>query len=562
VRRTLPLAVLLFACSGEIVSRHHSSSPVPNESGGGSAGGVESGGGMAAGGAPTDGASNDAGTEMPWIPVYARAGIRRLSQSEVNVAGSALLGISAQPLAAALGTDTRQNGFTRNSDQRLGSVQADALWQATAALAHEAVLQKQNILAPCATVGGSEACAQTFIHNFASKAYRRLLVPTEEAALLAVYRAGRLDGTYATGLELVIQAVLQSASFLYATELGTTAAQGLTRLSGEEIATSLALLFTGAPADEALLAKGRMGELNDGPARQLVARQLAVTPLGRKQLSRLILEWLALDDVDVAPKEIALFPQWASVRNDVLSESELIIQSVLFDGDSSLKTLLTTPQTVVTPALASFYQLTNSGSQMQPSFRRGLLLAGGFSAANSHPNSTAPVKRGAVVRKKLLCQELPLPMNTGTPIVVPAPNPNQTTRERFAAHSASPSCASCHNLLDPIGFALENFDPIGRYRTMENSKPIDPSGTLVSAGDADGSFQNAVGLVTLLANSKTVAECFEHQVFRFASGRAGVDEERTFIKFVKNRPSAVQVHIVELLVDYAQSDSFVLRSAQ
>jgi hypothetical protein len=162
------------------------------------------------------------------------------------------------------------------------------------------------------------------------------------------------------------------------------------------------------------------------------------------------------------------------------------------------------------------------------------------------------------VRKRLLCQDLPLP-GAGVVIVVPAPDPTLTTRERFSVHSASPSCAGCHTMLDPIGFAMESFDAVGRYRTTENGKPIDTSGTLINAGDAEGSFTDAVGLANLLANSKTVAGCFQHQLFRFASGRSGVEEERTFTDFLRDRPSARDGKILELLVDYAQSDSFVTR---
>jgi hypothetical protein len=117
-------------------------------------------------------------------------------------------------------------------------------------------------------------------------------------------------------------------------------------------------------------------------------------------------------------------------------------------------------------------------------------------------------------------------------------------------------------MLDPIGFAMESFDAVGRYRTLENGKPIDTSGSLVNAGDAEGAFTDAVGLATLLANSKTVAECFQHQLFRFASGRSGVEEERTFTDFVRPRASARDGKILELLVDYAQSDSFVTRRVQ
>ncbi|HEY0883465.1 MAG TPA: DUF1588 domain-containing protein, partial [Archangium sp.] len=172
---------------------------------------------------------------------------------------------------------------------------------------------------------------------------------------------------------------------------------------------------------------------------------------------------------------------------------------------------------------------------------------------------TAPVRRGAMVRRTLLCQDLPLPSGEGVNLVVPPADPSRTTRERFAAHTQNASCAGCHAMLDPIGFALETFDAVGRYRTTEHGLPIDPSGALVNAGDADGSFTDAVGLVSLLAPSRAVAECFERHVVRFALGREAVAEERQFVDFVRARPSGQDGHVLELLVDWAASDTFARR---
>jgi hypothetical protein len=508
----------------------------------------------------TPGAVAGGGAAQHLLPVYARAGIRRLSQSEVQTAAALLLGISAQGLAAALGSDTRQENFTRNADQRVGSVAAEDLWQALQSLAHEAVTQRLEALAPCpATPTGSDACAQEFIHRFAVQAFRRSVSASEEASLFAVFQAGKLDGTYALGIELVINAVLQSGSFLYVTELGAAPSALTVNLTGEEIATNLALLFTGAPADELLLSQGRSGRLNTATARAAAARALLKSPGGPAQVSRLLLEWLGIDTVDSAPKDTTLFPQWSALRADVLSESRSMVSAVVDSGDGTFKSLLLTPQTTVSAPLATFYALPSSGFVMQPSYRRGLLLTSGFLASHSRPDSTTPVKRGAIIRKKLLCQELVFPSSSSVVIVVPPPDPTQTTRERFAVHSANPTCWSCHRLLDPIGFALENFDATGRYRRLENNKTIDASGMLSGAGDADGAFDDAAGLVARLADSTAVRECFQRQVFRFGSGVSGPDEERTFLDFLKQRPAASTQKIVDLLIAYVESDSFILR---
>jgi hypothetical protein len=488
--------------------------------------------------------------------VYPPAGVRRLTRAELEIAATQLLGAPATTLGAAVGDDLRQSGFTRNADQRLDAEQAEALRLAAEALAQTVVTQRLAALAPCTTTGGSEGCARTFIERFAAQAFRRGLRAGETDALLTVYRAGAQGRTYAQGIELVITAVLQSGSFLYVTELGTDTAPD--QLSGEELATSLAFLFTGGPAGDALLTRGRMGQLATGEQRAAAARELLATPAGRKQAQRLVLEWLTSDTVDTTPRDETLFPGWAAVRADVLAESKAIIDAVL-DGDGKLSTLLSTPQTNVSAGLAGWYSLAAPGPQLQPPWRRGLLLAGAFTASQANPDGTAPVRRGAMVRRTLLCQELPLPSGEGVNLVVPPADPSRTTRERFAAHTQNASCAGCHSMLDPIGFALETFDAVGRYRTTENGLPIDPSGALVNAGDADGAFTDAVGLVSLLAPSRAVAECFERHLVRFALGREAAAEERTFVDFVRARPSGQDGRVLELLVDWAASDSFARR---
>lgn len=476
---------------------------------------------------------------------------------------AALLGVPADPIATALGSDTRQTGFTRNADQRVGSVQADALWHAVEGLVETAVTQRLAQLAPCATSGGSDACAKSFIHDFAGKAFRRTVTASEEAALFTVYTVGKTqDGTYAAGIGLVISAVLQTPSFLYLTELGDAVVAGRTSLTGEEAATALAYLLTGGPASADLLAQGRQGALATADGREPAARALLATPEGKAQIQRFVLEWIGADAVDSSSKDAALFPEWPGMRADVLTESRWIIDSVLFQGDGKLSSLLLTDTTYMTPALAGYYtDMSGAGRVPFPAPRRGLLLAGAFLAANSQPASTAPVKRGAAVRKKLLCQVLPVPTNLGV-INVPPPDPTKTTRERFSAHGATPVCAACHAELDPIGFAMESFDAVGRYRTTENGKAVETHGELLNAGDATGTFANGVELLQRLADAKIVKQCFPRQVFRYASGRSGGDEEETFSQFVEARPSAVEAKVLELLVDWVRSDSFMTRRVE
>lgn len=542
------LGLLLFASCERLLVGVAS---LPHQGSGGSGGDNGAGGGEGGG--------------VSTAPVPVAAGIRRLTRAEAQASVEALLGVSAESVATSLGTDTRQAGYTRNADQRVGSVQADALWHAVEGLAHAAVAERLGQLAPCATSGGSEACARSFIQRFGGRAFRRAVSSSEEQALVNVYDAGRTqDGTYAAGIELVISAVLQAPSFLYVTELGppsTSLAAGEISITGEEAATQLALLLTGAPASEALLSKGRSGALATGEGREAAARELLSSSEGRRQVGRFVLEWLGADAVDTSSKDGVLYPEWPSLRGDVLAESRWIIDTVLFEGDGTLKSLLLADTTYLSPPLGRYYAydtLTATSMVSFPAERKGVLFAGAFLAANSQPASTAPVKRGAAVRKKLLCQELPVPTNLGV-INVPPPDPTKTTRERFVVHSQSEACNGCHKQLDPPGFAMESFDPVGRFRTTENGKPIDASGELTNAGDAEGPFANGIELLERLANAQIVRDCLPRQVFRYAAGRSGGGEEQNFVEIVRGQPSHTQARVVELLVDWVKSSAFMTR---
>ncbi|MEC9073382.1 MAG: DUF1588 domain-containing protein, partial [Myxococcota bacterium] len=147
----------------------------------------------------------------------------------------------------------------------------------------------------------------------------------------------------------------------------------------------------------------------------------------------------------------------------------------------------------------------------------GILTDGGVLTTHAFANGSSPIHRGLFVREQLLCQELPLPP-PGIVAEPPAMDPNATTRERFTAHAELEECAGCHRLIDPIGFALEHFDGVGRYRETENDLPIDATGEIVGTGYTNGTFDGAEALATLLAESPETHRCFAQQWLRFAYG--------------------------------------------
>jgi len=151
-------------------------------------------------------------------------------------------------------------------------------------------------------------------------------------------------------------------------------------------------------------------------------------------------------------------------------------------------------------------------------------------AITGKPDESSPIYRGLFVREALLCQQLPSP-----PANIPPPpevDPTSSTRDRANQHNADPACSGCHQLLDPLGFGFENYDTLGRYRTMDGGKPIDASGNLVSTRDIDGPFNGVVELGAKLASSAEVEECVTRQWFRFAIERFEQESDGCTLKAV------------------------------
>ena len=434
--------------------------------GGGSTGGgpaVDGGSGSTGGSGVSSGTGGDiarpdpGATEIP-------ARIRRLTNAEYDRTVAALLGTSMQP-GLGFTPDSRQSGFTINADQRVDGVLADQLKLSAETLARQAVTERLASLVPCASAA-NEACAGTFIDSFGRRAFRRPLTPDEKSGLLDVFRIGIEGGAFADGIELVITAMLQAPAFLYLTELGTSSASGqLVTLTDHEAAAQLSYFLTGAPPDDALAGAADAGRLRDAAARATEARRLLSEAQARGQTRRLVEEWLGIDGLGATDKDAALYPRFRELRPAMLEETGSFIDEVLWRDQGSLGLLLTADFTVAPTALASFYGLAGGGTgrlALAGVRRRGILHHASFLAAHAHADSSAPVIRGAVIRRKLFCQQLALPTDPSIVVVFPPPDPSRTTRERYEAHVNNDTCRGCHALIDPIGFRVRGLRRHGR----------------------------------------------------------------------------------------------------
>jgi hypothetical protein len=238
----------------------------------------------------------------------------------------------------------------------------------------------------------------------------------------------------------------------------------------------------------------------------------------------------------------------------------------LWSSDRRLSTLLTAPIGFVTAPLAALYGVTVPvGPTLQrvtfdPAERSGLLTQAAFLATHALPNQSSPVTRGKFVRELLMCQPAapPPPDINVTP---PEVDPTKSTRERFAQHTASPACSGCHALMDPIGFGLESYDAIGRYRALEGNKPVDASGEIVGSLDLDGKFTGARELAEKLAASQQVHDCVVTQWYRYAFGRFDGPGDTCSLAELRQSFTASGGDLRELLVTLAQTESFLNRPA-
>jgi hypothetical protein len=582
-------AWLSLACSHEPPTTVPASAGSTMAGGGGLGAGAGMGGNGAsagttggAGASGTDGSSGSTsagagGEGSPLLP----ARIRRLTNAEYDASVQVLLGSSMSPsVELSFPPDARQGptnspagpAFTVNDAQRVDPVLAVKLDAAALALVAEARESgKLAELSPCSDpIGGGEACATAFVRSFGARAYRRALSDDEVNGLVvgpsSAYHVGADGYTYEEGIDVLTRVLLQSPGFLYVTELGAAGAGPTFQLTPDEIATQLAYLLTARPPDSALLEQATAGALATAEGREREARRLLDTTEGRARFVRVVQEWLGIDDVARREKAVSVYPEFASVSHAMESESHAFIDEVLHRSTGTLTELLTADWTIVDAPLADLYGVTWGGEGQRTSLtstgRRGILNQGAFLSVFASNNGSHPVFRGVALMRRIACLDTPDPGALGIVVSFPAADPEKTTRERFEVHTTDAACAGCHSTIDAFGFAMENFDGIGKLRTTENEKPIDTSVVLATGSDLDGSYADSSELLAVLARSDSVKACLARQIFRSSAARSNesvIAAENEFVKTWNALPVEQQDRLSEVVVAYVKSPSFVER---
>lgn len=490
-------------------------------------------------GADDDDGDGDSGGVEPEEYDFERAQMRRLTRLQFEGSLRSLLGddivVSSEidpDLVAELFTTV---GASTVSTSPLGVEQyelatLDAVGQAFAD--PEARLD----LVGC-DVAEDDGCAASFLADFARRAWRRPIADDELARYVdLVTNAPGIEGDAWLGLQLATAGVLQSPNFLYLVEIGEPDPDvpERWRYTNWEMAGRLATFVWAAAPDDELLDAAEAGDLTTeaGVAEQL-DRMLA-DPRAKPALARFFGELLHLDVADTIAKDIEIYPAATPVLFQAMrGEVERIVDRIAFEEDADLRDLFDTRETYVTPELAELYGMTAPDPALadEDGFvpvtipddwaRLGVLGTGMYLASTGTLTRTSPTVRGLFIQRRLRCNEIPPPPDDVDAEFPPGSEGEQTTmRERLEIHRENPTCAGCHDQLDPIGLVMEHFDGLGRHRDTDNGLELDVSGTL------DGqSFDGLAGLVGFLREDPATTQCLVRQAYRFATGHHESAEE-------------------------------------
>jgi hypothetical protein len=479
-----------------------------------------------------------------------------------------LLGDTTHP-AADFGAEEEALGFNNNAANLVTSSALAEKYMVAAEGIAERATQAMSSVVPCDPEAiGEDACAQQFIASFGKRAFRRPLAQEEADMLLGVYQAGRADADFRTGIEMVIEVALQSPAFLYRVEFGVTPLVGDTvvRLDGWEAASRLSYFLWGSMPDPDLFAAAEAGKLATKEEIAAQARRMLDEPRAREATGDFHQQWLHYGRIASVGKDATLFPGWSSAVGQLMrAETSAFIDDVVFENGGDLHALLTAPYSFMNKDLAAFYGVPGPAGDgfervdLDPTQRAGILTTGTLLTINAHSNQTSPVHRGKLVREQFFCAQMPPPPKEVN-ITVPEPMAGSTARERFAEHSQNKACSGCHELMDGIGFGFENYDAVGRYRTEEDGKTIDASGSIAKS-DVDGSFDGAVEMSKKLADSRQVERCYTTQWFRYAYGRGESAEDTCTIAALGDQFAGTGGDIKELIVALTQTDAFLYRKA-
>jgi hypothetical protein len=488
--------------------------------------------------------------------------LRLLTQAEYVASIQALLGTINTPLTPP--GDTSVAGFVSVGASQMSVTDGAATAYESASLAITAEVfadtQRWQRLVGCAPKADlSDACVTTYIKTFGRRAFRRDLTNDEVTQWLGVAKnAAMIAGTAAQGLASVTSGLIQSPHFLYRYEKNAVdASNGRLKYDGLSMATRLSYLLGAGPPTPALLDAAASGQLDTAEGVRMAAAPLLTNSAAvAERMTSFMSESFALQQLLLADKSTTLFPNFTpALKDSMMQSTRMFFKNIVLAPSADVRSVFDSTMTYVDANLAPIYGVQAPASGFAAvqlpanTGRAGIMGQAAILSSQSQTNRTSPTRRGVFILENLLCTHAPEPppdINTNVPI-----DTTLTTREQLAMHRENPTCATCHTFFDPLGLALEHFDPIGRYRATENGKPID------AAAEFGGvTFNGAAELGAMLRKDARALACLVRHLYRDANGRAEDDKDMAQINTLTEALAARGYVWNNFLADFVASEAF------
>ena len=421
-----------------------------------------------------------------------------------------------------------------------------------------------------AKASDEERCAANILSTLARRAYRRPVTDDDIRMPLAFYKNARENGDFDAGIEMALRAILTSPEFLIRVERdpANVAANRPYRISDLELASRLSFFLWSSIPDDELLDLAAKGRLHDSAALEKQARRMLADTRAQSLVTNFADQWLYLRNLAATGLDPRLFPDFDdNLRQAMRRETELLFDSIVKE-DRSVIDLLSANYTFLNERLAKHYGIPNVyGSNFRrvalsnDSVRGGLLGQGSILTVTSYGNRTSPVLRGKWILENIL----------GTPPPPPPPNvpplrddntvaQNLTMRERMAQHRINPACSGCHQLMDPIGLSMENFDAVGHWRNRsEGDAAIDTSGALPSGATFDG----VAGLKkTLLSHPEPFVNTVTEKLLAYGLGRGLDYYDAPAVRSITREARNNGYNFSSLMLGVVKSAPFQMRRSQ
>jgi mono/diheme cytochrome c family protein len=423
---------------------------------------------------------------------------------------------------------------------------------------------RQRILFRQPTEQTKLECSRQIIERFALRAYRRTVKPEEVDRLVGLVTQAEAHGdSFDKGIQLALQAVLVSPHFLFRIELDPQPQdeKAVHSISDFELASRLSYFLWSSMPDDELFEVARQNKLHEASILEAQTRRMLKDAKAHALIENFAGQWLMLRSLKSATPDPGLFPSFDEpLRSAMLKESELFFEAVARE-DRSILDFIDADFTFLNERLARHYGIEGvQGNQLQKVHltgdqRGGILTQASVLTVTSNPTRTSPVKRGKWILENLLGTPPP-PPPPDVPELKDGKELNGTLRQRMEQHRANPSCATCHQRMDPLGFAFENYDAVGAWRTIDGKSPIDPSGAL-----PDGkSFKGPKELKAILkAKEEEFRRCFTEKLLTYALGRGLEFYDKPAIEQISQNLVRQGNRFSALVAEIVKSDPFQKR---